>query len=209
MHEPSPCPHGNGMRTHGHHEHRHNSIARQQFLSDFRVSTQESFGGLSSFMALGYLNLSSNSLPLESLRPLAYMHVLELFLGDDRPTQERRRTLGLLPNLWVLDNEFVNAKERCVAEGDFSRGGTARNDHLLLTWKVSSSLDKSEELRDDGGIKCVQPTGTVSQKALRVSRQRTKKKEGPRSGSGFGGLESQGHHVREFYENVLWKLPSR
>lgn len=161
-------------------------------------------------MALGYLNLSSNPLPLESLRPLSCAHVLELFLGDDRSTQERRRTLGLLPNLWVLDDEFVNAKERRVAEDDFSRGRSKRNDHLLLTTCSDSSLlDKSDKLRDDGGINCVQSPGIFSREDVCTSRQPSNKKKEPSSGSGFGGLESQGHHVREFYENVLWKLPSR
>lgn len=160
-------------------------------------------------MALGYLNLSSNLLPLESLRPLARTHVLELFLGDGRSTQERRRTLGLLPNLWVLDDEFVTTKERLVAEGDFSRGGSERNDHLILMRGDSSLPDKPEELRDDGGVNCVQPPGVFSRKDVHISRRPPHKKREPSSGSGFGGLASQGRHAREFYENVLWKLPSR
>lgn len=165
-------------------------------------------------MALGYLNLSSNSLPLESLRPLARTHVLELFLGDGRSTQERRRTLGLLPNLWVLDDEFVTAKERRVAEDDFVRGGGSdRNDHLILTRNGSSLPDKTEQLsvRNDGGVNCVQPPGVFSRKDVRISHRPPHRKTGPSSSSrsGFGGLASQGRHVREFYENVLWKLPSR
>lgn len=155
-------------------------------------------------MALGYLNLSSNSLPLESLRPLARAHVLELFLGSGRSTHERRRTLGLLPNLWALDDEFVTAKERRVAEDDYSRGGRERSDHLLLACNESSLLDKSEELRNDG------PPGIVSRKEVHISRQPPhQQKKGLSSGSGFGGLETQGHQVREFYENIMWKLPSR
>lgn len=169
------------------------------------MSKQESLQGLSSLMALGYLNLSSNLLPLEGLRPLAHAHILELFLGSTRPGQERRRTLGLLPNVWVLDDEYVTARERRAAEDDYSHGAGERNDHLLRTWNDASLLRSPGKLRDNnGGGRRIN-----NRKQLRISHQRPQQIKELGGRSGFGSLEIQGRQVREFYENVVWKLPSR
>ncbi|CAM9239081.1 unnamed protein product, partial [Ectocarpus sp. 12 AP-2014] len=89
---------------------------KELWVVDASHNRLESLGGLSRVMALGYLNLSSNFIPLDGLRPLARAHILELFLGNGRSSEERRRTLCALPNLWVLDDEFVTAEERRIAD---------------------------------------------------------------------------------------------
>lgn len=159
---------------------------------------QESLEGLSSLMALGYINLSSNPLPLEALRPLAHAHILELFLGRTRSGEERRRTLGFVPNVWVLDDEYVTARERRAAEDDYSLGAGERNDHLLRTWS-NSSLPRSSEKRRD----------TETKNEVRTSHQRSRQKNELGGGSGFGSLETQGRLAFELYENIVWTLPSR
>lgn len=169
-------------------------------------SIQESVEGLSSLMALGYLNLSSNPLPLEGLRPLAHAHILELFLGTVRSGQERRRALGLLPNVWVLDDEYVTAIERRAAEDDYSHGAGERGDYLLRTWNDPSLLRSREKLRDDDGAGA---RHVDVGKYVRPNHQPPQQKQEPGGGSGFGSLETQGRQVREFYENIVWKLPSR
>lgn len=166
------------------------------------MSKQGSVDGLSSLMALGYLNLSSNPLPLEALRPLAHAHILELFLGSVRAGEARRRTLGLLPNVWVLDDEYVTARERRAAEEDYSHGAGERNDHFLRTWNDSSLLRSQEKPRGDSGAR---GRHIDHRNQVRTSHQQTQ----PGGGSGFGSLETQGRQSRDFYENVVWKLPSR
>eukprot|EP00903_Cladosiphon_okamuranus_P007612 g7381.t1 len=151
-------------------------------------------------MALGYLNLSSNPLPLEALRPLAYAHILELFLGSVRVGETRRRTLGLLPNVWVLDDEYVTARERRVAEEDYSHGTEEK------AWNNSSMLRSPEKRRDDGGA----PGRHInSRNQARTNHERAQPNTEPSGGSGYGSMETQGRHARDFYENVMWKLPSR
>eukprot|EP00752_Nemacystus_decipiens_P002990 g2774.t1 len=167
---------------------------------------QESVEGLSTLMALGYLNLSGNPFPLEALRPLAHAHILELFLGSARSGEERRRALALLPNVWVLDDEYVTARERRAAEDDYSHGAQDWNGHLLRTWNESTLPRSPEKLGDGGG------TGNRdvdSRDGVRASQQPSQPKKGPGGGPGFGSLETQGRQVREFYDDVVWKLPSR
>lgn len=160
-------------------------------------------------MALGYLNLSSNPLPLEGLRPLAHAHILELFLGSVHSREERRQTLGILPNVWVLDDEYVTASERREAEDDYSHGRGESNDHLLRTWNDSSLPRSPEKLRCIDGKSVAGGRKDDSSKEVRTSHQRTQQKKELGGGSGFGSLETQGCQAREFYENVVWKLPSR
>lgn len=171
------------------------------------MPTQRSVEGLSSLMALGYLNLSNNPLTLEALRPLAHAHILELFLGSVRSDEERRRTLALLPNVWVLDDEYVTARERRAAEDDCSHGAGERNGHLLRTWNDPSLLRSPEELRNDdgpGSRHIIQSRNQVP-----TGNERPQPKKAPGGGCGFGSLETQGRQVHDFYDNVVWKLPSR
>lgn len=158
-------------------------------------------------MALGYLNLSSNPLPLESLRPLAHTHILELYLGDDRSPDERRRTLSLLPNLWVLDEEFVTARERRIAEDNYHHveAGSAGGIQLLLTRSDSSTPVKARGFgdRSDCRAECSTSPDEVQ------SHQSPQPKNGPFYRSAYGDLERQGRLARGFFEDVVWKLPSR
>lgn len=171
-----------------------------------RMSKQESVEGLSSLMALGYLNLSGNPLTLKALRPLAHAHVLELFLGSVRSGEERRRTLALLPNVWVLDDEYVTTRERRAAEDDYSHGAGETNGHLLQTWNNSSLLRSPGKLGDDDGAGS-RHVGSINE--VRPTHQRPRPQKEPGGASGFGSLETQGHQVHEFYEHVVWKIPSR
>lgn len=161
-------------------------------------------------MALGYLNLSSNFIPLDGLRPLSRAHILELFLGSGRSSEERRRTLCALPNLWVLDDEFVTAEERRVADANHQNNGGsggATSGHLLPTWNQSSP--KRGKTRDkDGSTAVVSPSSFVVVKDARRHHPLQKKKE-PACKSGFVDLETQGRLTQDFYENVVWKIPSR
>lgn len=161
-------------------------------------------------MALGYLNLSSNFIPLDGLRPLARAHILELFLGSGRSSEERRRTLCALPNLWVLDDEFVTAEERRIADDNHQhngRGGGATSDHLLPTWNQSSP--KREKTRDkDGNTAIASPSSIVVVKDAGRHHPPQKQKESACK-SGFVDFETQGHLTQDFYENVVWKIPSR
>ena len=175
-------------------------------LLAIRMSMQESIQGLSSLMALGYLNLSNNPLSLEDLRPLAHAHILELLLGSVRSGEDRRRTLSLLPNVWVLDNEYVTAREHRTAEDDYALGAEERTDHLLRTWNDSPLSRSPEKLRDGGGVG---GRHSDSRKEVRNSHQQTHPKTERGGGSGFGSLETQGRQARDFFESVLWKLPSR
>ncbi len=167
--------------------------------------SQESIRGLSSLMALGYLNLSNNPLPVENLRPLARAHILELFLGSGRSPQERRRTVGFLPNLWVLDDEFVTAQERHTAEDDYAHEGGGADDQLLLTWNAPSLSEKAKETcgRDRRHVQ------SASRKDKCIGHQPPQKTKGLGPGPGFGGIETQGRRARKFFEDVVWKLPSK
>lgn len=156
-------------------------------------------------MALGYLNVSNNHLPLEGLRPLARAHILELFLGNGRSRQERRRTVGILPNLWVLDDEFVTAEERRTAEDDYAHEGGGGGDELLLTWNDSPSSEDAGE-SSKSSRRDVQPIG---RKDARIGHHLPQEHEKFGGGSGFGGIETQGRRVREFFEDVVWKLPAK
>lgn len=174
----------------------------KSLLCSIAPCAQETLGGLSSFMALGYLSLSDNDTPLECLRPLARAHILELCLGRGR--SERRRIVLLLPNVWVLDEEYVTADERRFADGfDQTRRSEASNggDHLYAwndaCWKPVA--DNSEDNR--GGN---EPRIFSHKDKPNAQRQKT---------SGccleYQDLERHGRRTREFFQNVVWKLPCR
>lgn len=68
--------------------------------------------GLGHFLALGALDLGYNSLSLESLAPLASVHVLQLTLkGNSKLSrvdcERRRAALDALQVVWVVDGHFV------------------------------------------------------------------------------------------------------
>ncbi|CAM9159192.1 unnamed protein product [Ectocarpus sp. 13 AM-2016] len=183
---------------------------KELWIVDASHNRLESLGGLSRVMALGYLNLSSNFIPLDGLRPLARAHILELFLGSGRSSEERRRTLCALPNLWVLDDEFVTVEERRIADDNHRHNGSgegATSDHLLPTWNQSSpTRDKTRD--KDGSTAIASPSSIVITKdAGRHHPPKTQKASTCKSG--FVDLEIQGHLTQDFYENVVWKIPSR
>lgn len=168
---------------------------------------QESIGGLSSVMALGYLNLSNNPLPLESLRPLARAHILELCLGSGRSVEERRRTLAMLPHLWVLDEEFVTAQERRIAEDKYhdAEAGVGIGNQALPLQTDSSTLKVPKNLHNLRGNQADNPANTKESPGHQSSQQRNE----PPHRSAYGDLEVQGRQARSFYEDVVWRLPSR
>lgn len=155
-------------------------------------------------MAVGYLNLCSNNIPLEGLRPLARTHVLELCLGSSGSSAEKRRdVLGLLPNVWVLEGEYVTAQERCAADG----------------------YDQPSPCNDGVGNGRLLGEGQNELVRNPASRRRLDDASGGRGGGrrqsvggkhreGVGQQEyrhllQQGHQTKEFFENVVWKLPCR
>ncbi|CAM9133396.1 unnamed protein product, partial [Hapterophycus canaliculatus] len=180
---------------------------KEIWVVDASHNRLESIGGLSSVMALGYLNLSSNPLPLESLRPLAQTHILELYLGNDGSPEERRRTLSLLPNLWVLDEEFVTARERRIAEDSYHHAekGGGGGIQLLLTRIDSSIPDKARGLQDH----CDSRADMSASPEKVSSHHPLQRRNGPNGRSAYGDLERQGRNARGFFEDVLWRLPSR
>lgn len=155
-------------------------------------------------MALGYLNLASNPLPLESLRPLARAHILELHLGNGHSAENRERMLSLLPNLWVLDEEFVNARERRIAEDTYHHveAGAGGGIQLLLTQADSAPPDKATGFQDRDGL-----LAGISASQEGVPGEPPN--NGSSCASAYGDLTRQGRHARKFYEEVVWRLPSR
>lgn len=155
-------------------------------------------------MALGYLDLSNNPIPLEALRSIARSHVLELVLGRGNKPNERRQILHMLPNVWVLDEEFVTEKERREAESSRQQHestGNIRNayDSLISNDKTTVECDSARD-------------STVKKKRRGFS---------PRGGnraphgmtcsdsSDYRIMERQSRRTQEFFENVVWKVPSR
>ena len=75
--------------------------------------------------ALGSLNLADNELPPQNLDALRSIHILRLrVIGcnktsgisssdiNNAATSHRSRTIHLLPNIWVLDDDFITYSER-------------------------------------------------------------------------------------------------
>lgn len=171
------------------------------------VRSQETLRWLSSFMALGYLNLSGNPIPLEGLWPLARVHILELCLTSGRrSTEERREILRLLPNVWVLDDEYVTAQERCSADGlqDVNHRQDlldTSNDHPLAWNDHNPVRNFGKSLREDshGG----------KDHHVDSSEGKLKQQKIATCGLSYRSPEGQGNRAREFYENVVWTLPCR
>lgn len=173
--------------------------------------SQEFIGGLSSFLAIGYLDLSYNvDLSLEHLRPLARAHLLELYLGgDDRLASDRPCILRVVPNVWVLNGEYVTAHERRLAE----RSGKCNDDTELPPWYTGTKIRES-------GCEPLDETDGPSESRSFWEKEQT---EGEREVGGtqhqsemfsafypeYRDMSRQGRLAREFFEDVVWKLPCR
>lgn len=145
---------------------------------------------------MGYINLSNNTIPLEDLRPLTRTHILELCLGNGSSPEERGKVLRLLPNVWVLDNEYVSAQERFLSDNLDER---KKNDHEI-EWNGLEG----------------KPGNKTSQDGLHSSDNPSGKSKGMGQKKYFlncpllyRGMEHQGRRTRKFYENVIWKIPCR
>lgn len=155
-------------------------------------------------MAVGYLNLCSNNIPLEGLRPLARTHVLELCLGSSGSSAEKRRdVLGLLPNVWVLEGEYVTAQERCAADGydQPSPCNDGVGNGRLLGEGRNDLVQKTENRRRLGDARGGGRGGRL-QSGGGQNREGVGQQE-------YRHLSQQGRQTKEFFENVVWKLPCR
>lgn len=158
-------------------------------------------------MALGYLDLSNNPISLKALRSIARSHVLELVLGRDCKPNERRQILRMLPNVWVLDEEFVTEKERRDAESSQQRdksGGNTKNAHdfLVSNDKTTAGPAEFDAARDSG----------VKKKHREISARggnRAPHDMACSYSSHYRILERQSRRTQEFFKNVIWKIPSR
>lgn len=155
-------------------------------------------------MALGYLNLSNNAISLEGLRPLARAYILELCLGSNR--SERRRIVRLLPNVWVLDEEYVTADERRFAnEFDQSQpAGASEGGNPLYALNDEGCSKLDTETREDNRGEGNEP---------RISSGKDKPDVQEKRDYGcrleYQDLELRGRQTREFFQNVVWNVPSR
>ena len=77
-------------------------------------------------MAVGSLDLSGNPVSAEIERALATVHCLRLNLRPEDTLQQQQTSLGLMPNVWVLNDNFYTMTERIamsalVAESDLQK----------------------------------------------------------------------------------------
>lgn len=164
------------------------------------LATQESIEGLSWPLAIGYLDLSHNDLPLKTLRPLERSSVLELYLGDGIDIN-RRRVLRLVPGAWVLNGEFVEERERFLAEALDSSDERARER------KSSPRHEGQTPLLGEFGLD-VEEHGD-GEMGVRQGLRRDKQQNFSIGHPEYRDMRQQGRLAREFLENVLWKVPSR
>jgi hypothetical protein len=113
---------------------------------------------------LGYLNVSSTAVSLQSLLVLRAMHILELVVDAAgsklapqlslSPQHSRLLVVHLLPRVWVLDGLFVTQEERWAAQEFAQREADAalapircvtrlRSASLSLSLSLSISLSLS------------------------------------------------------------------
>lgn len=170
---------------------------------------------------MGYLDLSFNAdLSLERLRPLARAHVLELYLGgDSSPAPDRLCILKAVPNVWVLNGEYVTAYERRLADHldwlNNDDGSDCNSNHAKLQrWHVEGAKCTAlgpESLDETGGSRDTRDSFEGEGRTQGHHRQkRTRRQEMFNAlHPEYRDLDRQGHLAREFFEDVVWKLPSR
>lgn len=156
-------------------------------------------------MAVGYLDLSHNPISGRGLRSLASVHIVELRLGRGRSYQDRQSVLRTLPNVWVLDEEYVTAEERYSADkaSESSTDDDRASAEYLLCSSESIRASKPGAGQNDfeegggrpqtGNDTCADGSPTVVATCRPAYRD----------------VDQTGHRIRKFYENVIWKLPCR
>lgn len=183
------------------------------YVTEYRVlnHSQEFIGGLSSFLAIGYLDISYNAnLSLEHLRPLARAHLLELYLGgDNRLASDRPFILRVIPNVWVLNGEYVTKHERKLAE----RLGGCNDGHELLAWYRRTKIrgPGCEPLNTADGLWKNQTFGGKVLPKGESQAQETQQQSETFSvlHPEYRDMSRQSRLAREFFEDVVWKLPCR
>jgi hypothetical protein len=70
-------------------------------------------------LALGKLNLAGNPIDLASLSSLDRVHILRLHLtvGAEMGASLNSYIAGLLPNVWVVNDDFISAADRAARYG--------------------------------------------------------------------------------------------
>ena len=93
--------------------------SRELWHLDARNNQVRDLTALSSFKAVGYLNLADNKVHYDNLLALSSVHIVELHLAGNSSLQKgyskqeyRRNVIALIPGVWVLDGEFVSQRER-------------------------------------------------------------------------------------------------
>ena len=125
--------------------------ARRLWKIDLSHNALTSVGTLANFAALGFLDLSHNDLEVTELANLRGIHIVSLRVAANPKLAAiphyRASLIFLLPDVWVLDDQFVTWREREAAQLLFSSKGEARDSplHKLvgntgdMVWRSSSN----------------------------------------------------------------------
>lgn len=102
--------------------------------------------------ALGFLDLSSNQMTSKLIESISACHILRLVLshnvhifGDVDPQQRRSVIVSRLPNIWVLDEDFISFGERGLKRrgANMQQHVSNENDKLSFNFR---SLNERETI---------------------------------------------------------------
>lgn len=128
--------------------------ARRLWKIDLSHNALTSVGTLANFAALGFLDLSHNDLEVAELAKLRGIHIVSLRVAANprlaAMPHYRASLIFLLPDVWVLDDQFVSWREREDAQLLFSSKGEARDSPLHkivgnagdMVWRSSSNASE-------------------------------------------------------------------
>ncbi|XP_071117853.1 uncharacterized protein [Haliotis cracherodii] len=116
---------------------------------DFSNNKIQCLDGLSRFLAVGTLILSSNNLTWKELVKIRHLHMLNLSLHGNPHLEKdpyyRIHVIDCLPNIWMLDGRIVTSAERLQVKHFFQ--DSALTEHpvrhkLGREWFIPSTLKK-------------------------------------------------------------------
>lgn len=97
---------------------------RKLWKIDLSHNSLTSVGSLANFAAIGFLDLSFNDLDAKELAKLRGVHIVSLRTAANPKLSQlpnyRTALIYLLPDVWVIDDEFVSWREREEAQMRFS-----------------------------------------------------------------------------------------
>ena len=123
--------------------------------------------------ALGSLNLADNGFPLHSLNALRFIHILRLCITGSNEiisigsnpnivtSSHRSETISLLPNIWVLDDDFITNSERNVCrrksipadKGSFNSVFFCDSINSLQSWPTIGPNTSCPDICQDWGTR--------------------------------------------------------